>query len=206
LTDWISFGVHRARRSGIFSMRRNCSTLYFKVLPYLYCSNREVMKRTLILLRHTKSDWGDFSLPDFDRPIKKDRVDDAKDMANKLKSLDLYPDLIICSPAKRTRQTVEYFCDKLKYDYDNIEFDKRIYESTAEDVLQVIRETDAGVKTLMVVGHNPSLTDLANMFSENSIAEVPTTGVVWLEFSIKNWEIYKLTPCKFKALLTPKTI
>ena len=164
------------------------------------------MKRTLILIRHTKSNWGDFSEPDFDRPIKKDRIDDAKNMAVKLKELGVEPDLIICSPAKRTRQTVEYFCDKLKYDYDKIQFDKRIYESTAEDVLGVVRETDPGIKTLVVVGHNPSLTHLANMFAENSIDEVPTTGVVWLEFAIKSWEIYRQTPCKLKAFLTPKTI
>ena len=164
------------------------------------------MKRTLVLIRHTKSDWGDFSQPDFDRPIRKDRTDDAKNMASELKALGIKPDLIICSPAKRTRQTVDYFCDKLKYDISKVQFDKRIYESMAEDVLGVIRETKPEVKTLLVVGHNPSLTDLANMFAENSISEVPTTGVVWLEFGIKTWDIYKLTPCKLKAFLTPKTI
>jgi phosphohistidine phosphatase len=163
------------------------------------------MKRTLVLIRHTKSNWGDLSLPDFDRPVKKERIEDAQNMAARLKDLELKPDLIICSPARRTRQTVEYFCDKLKYDPDKIEFDKRIYESTAEEVLQVIRETDARVKTLFVVGHNPSITDLANMFAENSIIEVPTTGVVWLEFGINTWDVYKLTPCKLKAFLTPKT-
>ena len=164
------------------------------------------MKRSLILIRHTKSNWTDFSLPDFDRPIKKDRIDDAKNMAAQLKSLGVEPDLIICSPAKRTRQTAEYFCDKLKYEEKDIQFDKRIYESTAEDVLQVVRETDSKVKTLVVIGHNPSLTNLANMFAENSIEEIPTTGVVWLEFSIKDWELYKLTPCNLKAFLAPKTI
>ena len=164
------------------------------------------MKRILILIRHTKSNWGDFSLPDFDRPIKKDRADDAKRMAAKLKQLEIEPDLIICSPAKRTKQTAEYFCDKLKYDYDKIQFDKRIYECTVEDLFQVIRETDSDIKTLFVIGHNPAITYFANMYSENSIDEVPTTGVVWLEFGINTWEIYKLTPCKFKGLLTPKTI
>ena len=164
------------------------------------------MKRSLILIRHTKSNWGDFSLPDFDRPIKKERVEDAKNMASELKSLGVEPDLIICSPAKRTRQTAEYFYDKLKYDERKVEFDKRIYESTAEDVMQVIREVDPKVKTLVIIGHNPSLTNLANMFAENSIDEVPTTGVVWLEFTLKDWEIYKLTHCKLKAFLTPKTI
>jgi phosphohistidine phosphatase len=164
------------------------------------------MKRSLILIRHTKSNWTDLSLPDFDRPIKKDRIEDAKNMAAQLKSLDVEPDLIICSPAKRTRQTAEYFCDKLKYDEKDIQFDKRIYESTPEDILQVIRETDSKVKTLVVIGHNPSLTYLANMFAENSIEEIPTTGVVWLEFNTSDWELYKLTPSKLRAFLTPKTI
>jgi phosphohistidine phosphatase len=164
------------------------------------------MKRELVLIRHTKSSWSDFSIPDFDRPIKKDRIDDAKEMASELKSLELEPDLIICSPAKRTRQTVEYFCDKLKYDTDKVQFEKRIYESRAEDILQVIRETDAGVKTLVVVGHNPSLTDFANLFIEDKIDELPTTGVVWLEFKSEDWEIYRPTPCKLKHFLSPKTI
>ena len=164
------------------------------------------MKRSLILIRHTKSSWTDFSLPDFDRPIKKDRVDDAIQMSSRLKSMDAEPDLIICSPAKRTRQTAEYFCDKLKYSKKDIWFDKRIYESTAEDVLQVIRETEANIKTLVVIGHNPSLTHLANMFAGNNIDEIPTTGVVWLEFNTTSWDIYKLTPGKLKAYLTPKTI
>ena len=68
------------------------------------------MKRELILIRHTKSSWADFSLPDFDRPLKKDRTDDAKNMAKQLKKLKVKPNLILCSPAKRTKQTAEYFC------------------------------------------------------------------------------------------------
>ncbi len=164
------------------------------------------MNRELILIRHTKSSWGDLSLPDFDRPLKKDRTGDAKNMAEKLKKLKLHPDLIICSPALRTLQTAEYFYEKLKFDYHNILLEKRIYESSAEEYMQVIRETDAKVKTLVLIGHNPSITDFANQFLENKIDEVPTTGVVWLEFESEDWEIYKTTPCKFRYFLTPKTI
>jgi phosphohistidine phosphatase len=164
------------------------------------------MKRELILIRHTKSSWDDFTIPDFDRPLKKDRTDDAKRMALKLKALDLKPDLIICSPAKRTRQTAEYFCEKLNYDYDKIQFDKRIYESSADDIFQVVRETDAGVKNLIVIGHNPSLTHFANYFLSEKIMELPTTGVVWLEFKNDDWEIYRQTPCKLKHYLSPKAI
>ena len=164
------------------------------------------MKRELILIRHTKSSWADANMRDFDRPIKKDRKEDAINMATHLKQLKLQPDLIICSPAQRTKQTVEYFCDKLKYDYNKIVFDIRLYESSAEDYLQVIRETESKIETLIVIGHNPSITNFANLFLANKINEVPTTGVVWLEIESNDWEIYKTTSCKLRYFLSPKTI
>ena len=163
-------------------------------------------KRKLILIRHTKSDWGDFSLPDIDRPIKKDRIEDAENMASKLKSLKLVPDLIICSPAKRTRQTVKYFYEKLKYEKDKIRFDERIYESSATEIMQVVQETDSKIKTLVLIGHNPPLTRFANLFIEDTIDEIPTTGVVWLEFVNADWKIDPQTHCKLLHFLTPKTI
>jgi phosphohistidine phosphatase len=164
------------------------------------------MKRELILIRHTKSSWNDFSMPDFDRPIKKERAEDAKEMAAKLKSLKLEPDLIICSPAKRTRQTAEYFYEKLKYEEDRVQFEKRIYESSAGEIFEVVREVKPEVKTLVLIGHNPSLTNFANFFTKEPIDEIPTTGVVWLEFDSKDWEIDRQTPCKVKHFLTPKSL
>jgi phosphohistidine phosphatase len=163
-------------------------------------------KRQLILIRHTKSSWADLGMRDFDRPLKKDRTDDAKNMAKHLTELGVKPDLILCSPALRTKQTVEFFCEKLNYDYNKIEFDMRLYESSAEDYTQVVRETDEQIRTLVVVGHNPSISDFANQFLQSKISEVPTTGVVCLEFEIDNWEIYRATPCELKYFLTPKAI
>jgi len=165
-----------------------------------------LMKRELILIRHTKSSWADLGMRDFDRPLKKDRTEDAKNIAKHLKELGVKPDLILCSPALRTKQTVEFFCDKLNCDYNRIEFDMRLYESSAEDYTQVVREVNEEIKTLVVVGHNPSITDFANQFLQSKIIEVPTTGVICLEFECDNWEIYRATPCKLKYFLTPKTI
>lgn len=163
------------------------------------------MKRELILIRHTKSSWNDLSLRDFDRPLKKDRTDDAKNMAAYLKKLDAEPDLIVCSPAKRTRQTVEYFCDRLNYPHNKVQFDERIYESSAEDILSVIRETEDTIERLVIIGHNPSLTHLANYFAV-SVPDLPTTGVAWLVFESVDWQLYQPTPVVLKAFLTPKTI
>lgn len=145
-------------------------------------------------------------MADFDRPLKKDRIDDAKNMGRYLRELGLKPDLVLCSPALRTRQTAELICDKLKYDFDEVSFDKRIYESTAEEVMQVVREVAAEVNTLVVIGHNPSLTHFAAQYTDKLMFEMPTTGVAWLEFENSDWEIYKTTKASLKYLLDPETI
>ncbi len=164
------------------------------------------MKRELILIRHTKSGWGDLSLPDFERTLKKDRIDDAKNMAKKLHTLSVTPDLILCSPAKRTKQTAEYFCEALNYPFANIQFEQRLYETSAADYLEVVQETPLEVATLVLVGHNPSITDFANMFTHPRIEELPTTGVIWLEFDSADWLLYNTSACRLKAFLTPASI
>lgn len=164
------------------------------------------MKRELVLIRHTKTNLAEVGQRDFDRALKKDRTDDAKNMARHLKELGLQPELILCSPALRTKQTAELFCEKLKYDFNKIVFDMRLYESSAKDYLEVVRETNKEIESLVVVGHNPSITYFVNLFLKNEIDMVPTSGVVWLELESDDWEIFRTTPCKLKCFLTPKTI
>ncbi len=164
------------------------------------------MKKELVLIRHTKSSWGNFSLPDFDRPLKKDRIDDAHRMAVKLKQLNLQLDLIICSPALRTKQTAGHFCNVLGYDFNKINFDSRLYESSAEEYLKVIQQIDSRFGTVIIIGHNPSITDLTSLLLNERTGEIPTTGTVWLEFESKGWKISKETIVKLKHFLTPKAI
>lgn len=164
------------------------------------------MKRELVLIRHTKSSWSDLSLSDFERPLKKDRTGDAEKMARALHSLGLKPDHIICSPAVRTRQTGEYFYPQLGYDVSNVQYDKRIYECAPEDLYEVIRETEAGVKQLVLIGHNPSLTYFVNYYSGKHIIEMPTTGVAWIEFDTDTWDIDRYTPGTLKHFLRPKEL
>lgn len=160
----------------------------------------------LVLIRHTKSSWSHPGLTDFERPLKKDRLHDAERMSRKLASLGLSPDHILCSPARRTRQTVEYFSTALGYPHHKIEFEQRLYESSAGEYLQCIRMTDAAVHTLVVVGHNPSLTQLANYLLPGVTEWLPTTGVVWFSLDTNDWNIDSATPIELYCYLTPKTI
>lgn len=163
------------------------------------------MSRQLILIRHAKSVWVDFSLPDFDRPLQNDCISDVEYISESLQQLHLKPDLILCSPAKRTRQTTEYLCRQLTYPTGQVVFEMRLYETDADEYLRVIQETNEQIRTLLLVGHNPSLTDLSNYFLKNKIAELPTTGVVWLETKHNNWLIDRHTVFETKYLLSPTT-
>lgn len=164
------------------------------------------MNRELILIRHTKSSWADLQMRDFDRPLKQDRIADAINMGRHLSQIGLSPDLILCSPAIRTKQTAALLCSQLAYDYNKVEFDLRLYESTAKDYLQAVRETEASIRQLVVIGHNPSITHFANMFLKHAVQEMSTTAVVWIQFESPDWEIYSTTSNRLKCFLTPKTL
>lgn len=167
---------------------------------------RIVMKRQLVLIRHTKSSWNDLSLSDFDRPLNTDRIGDAQKMAKVLEDLGLKADHIICSAALRTRQTAEYFYDRLGADANTVQFEKRIYECAPEDLYEVIHEIEGDVETIVIFGHNPSLTYFVNYYSGKNIIEMPTTGVAWLEFDTEDWNIDRYTPGTLRYFLRPKEL
>jgi phosphohistidine phosphatase len=164
------------------------------------------MSKELVLIRHTKSSWKELGMRDFDRPLKKDRISDADVVFKELNRLKLSPDKILCSPAVRTKQTAEIFCTQTGYNFNSIEFDMRLYESSAEEYLEVIHEQEKVVNTLVVFGHNPSVTILAGLFVQNAIYNLPTTGVVWLSFESEDWKISRNTPSLLKHFITPKAL
>ena len=142
--------------------------------------------KKIILVRHAKSYWGDQSLSDFDRPLNKRGKNDAPFMGKILKEKSVKPDLIISSPAKRAKKTALVIADKIDYPQNKILFNEELYEASTNDILKVLKKVDEVNQTVMLFGHNPGLTLLNNFISNNYIDNVPTCGVVALEFD-KNW-------------------
>jgi phosphohistidine phosphatase len=97
-------------------------------------------------------------------------------------------DLIISSSATRAVATAEAMGEAFEYPWDEIVIEERLYHAYAEEVLEVIGEQDDWVDNLMVIGHNPGLTALANHLSAHDIENVPTCGVVELRYEIETWE------------------
>ena len=146
--------------------------------------------KELILIRHAKSSWSNPLLDDFERPLNKRGEKNAPFMAKVLKQKGLTPDLIISSPSIRTKQTLDYFIQEFDYKGEII-FEESIYEAPFENLLKVIKNIDDKYKTIFLFGHNPGLNDLVDFLIGNFEENIPTSGVLQLNFDIKKWENLK---------------
>lgn len=143
--------------------------------------------RELILIRHAKSDWSNPLLDDFERPLNKRGSKNAPFMAKILKKELQKPDLIISSPSFRTKLTLDYFLKEFEYKGEVI-FEKSIYEAPFENLLKVIKNIDNKYKTIFLIGHNPGLNDLANFLLGSFEDNIPTSGVLKIDFDTNSWK------------------
>lgn len=159
--------------------------------------------KTLFLVRHAKSSWDDASLPDRDRPLAERGLRDVEKMGKRLAKREVEPDLILSSPALRARATAEAIAELLDYRHRDIVVDERLYACQADDLLEVIRALGDKPKRVMLVGHNPELSELAQRLS-GEIVELPTCAIAEFRFDTKSWaDIGKREPAQV-ALDYPK--
>ncbi len=133
----------------------------------------------LYLLRHAKSSWESFDLPDHDRPLAPRGKRAAKAMARHLREQGIAPELVLCSTAKRARETLE----RVGLGAANVVFDAGLYGASAATLVR--RVTDVEVSSVMLIGHNPGLHDLALRLLRNPPADLevkfPTGALLALE-------------------------
>ena len=144
------------------------------------------MKR-LTLVRHAQADAQMPDQSDWERPLTRRGQNDAAEMAKRLKSQRLKPDLILCSPALRTRQTAEAFAKCLALNNDKIVFVDNLYLADTKHLLECVRGAK-DVHHLMVIAHNPGITEFAQWVAQDDEVDGMTTCAVFtLEFDIKPW-------------------
>lgn len=144
--------------------------------------------KTLLVIRHAKSSWKDTSLSDFDRPLNKRGNRDAPMMAKALRSHAIKPDLILCSPAKRTTLTAEILAGSVGYDPKEIVYDPTLYLADTYTMLHAIHNVDNRISNLYLIGHNPGATELVNLLSNCDIDNLPTCGIFAITFETDNWK------------------
>lgn len=142
--------------------------------------------KKLILVRHAKSSW-EYDVIDHERPLKKRGVTDANLIAEKLKTLNLDLDKVLISDATRTKLTADIILPKLKIPQDIISYSHKLYDFSGRDLVDVISKCDNFVNNLMVFGHNHAITAFVNTYGSKYIDNVPTSGVVIIDFNIDKW-------------------
>jgi len=144
------------------------------------------MGRTLILFRHAKSDWDSDTGVDHDRPLAKRGVKAAKAMGRLLAEVGHLPELAISSTALRARTTLELAAQAGKWECPT-RLDERLYESNPAAMLRFIQGLDPGFQSVMLVGHEPTWSELTALLSGGGAVRFPTGAMVRIDFDSDSW-------------------
>lgn len=161
--------------------------------------------KTLYLVRHAKSSWKFPELADFDRPLNRRGKRNAPEIGKRLRRAGVCPQLILSSPAQRTRKTARALAKAMNYSSD-IRYEDVLYDASPEELISTVQSVPDAVTTLLLVGHNPELTELVNQLTSHAIDNVVTAGVVSITFSVDRWSEVIPGAGQFKEYDYPKRL
>ena len=141
----------------------------------------------LLLIRHAKSSWKNKILTDVERPLNNRGKKEGKILGRLLKKNKLLPDLIISSHAKRARKTAKKIAKEIKYPKNNLKINEIIYQEDVTKIVNLLQSMDDDLNQIFIVGHNPTLMNLTQYFTNISLKKFATSGFVLISFPIKNW-------------------
>ncbi|WP_235893453.1 SixA phosphatase family protein [Litoribacter populi] len=147
---------------------------------------RKTFMKRLFLCRHGKSSWDKPFLADHKRPLAPRGIRNSKEMAYRLASKKILPNLIISSNAERAKQTAKIFADILGVGKNNLQLTSELYLASPTEILKHIRKTSSSVDTLFIFGHNPGFTDLVVELGED-LENLPTAGIFGFTFDVEDW-------------------
>lgn len=154
-------------------------------------------ERTLHIVRHGKSSWDFEELSDIDRPLSPRGINNAYLMAKKLSERKVVPGRFITSPANRALYTAIIFARVMKFPYDQIRISDKIYTGYNDDLVELIRSQEKSVSEILIFGHNPAFTALANQLMDHYLDNIPTAGIVSLSYDTEDWkQLGKVNPVK----------
>lgn len=144
--------------------------------------------KTLYLFRHAKSSWDNPDLDDTQRPLNHRGEKDAPKMGKRMRKAGVKPQCIYSSPAVRARETARLAAEELGVPSGDIRQDPKLYHPGPESLLDFLRSLPDAQDTVMLVGHNPGLTEFANDLLDESFDNIPTAGVVGARLNISFWK------------------
>ncbi len=145
------------------------------------------VQKTLYLVRHAKSSWGEPGLADMERPLNKRGSSDCQEMGSRLNKRGWIPELIVSSPALRAVTTAQCIARQLQYPEADIVEEEAMYCSGTDALNAVLQRLDERFSTVMLVGHNPDMTGLVNLLCGPAIDDMPTCAIAVIRLEIDNW-------------------
>lgn len=160
--------------------------------------------KTLLLLRHAKSSWKEPQQRDFDRPLNKRGLKAARLMGRYLRKQRIQPDLLLCSPAERTRQTALLVMESARL-VAEMRYDERIYEASASSLLELISQIEETANQVLLIGHNPGLEELLLTLTEKE-SRMPTAALACIALDIERWTKVRERTGTLTRLVKPKEL
>ena len=146
--------------------------------------------KILTLVRHAKSSWENSTLGDRERPLNERGEQDAPQMGKRLVAAGIRPSLIISSPAVRAWSTARILAQEIGYPIEFLQREDGLYMASLDEILDVLVAQDAEFNNLLLVGHNPGLTTFANYLVPGLTSNLPTAGVVAVQFDHPDWNLH----------------
>ena len=172
-----------------------------------YNNHRDIQFKSVILFRHGKSDWDAQYDSDHDRPLAKRGIRDAKRMGKFLSKRAEVPELILSSTALRTRETTKLAMEAGNWDVD-IELEKKIYEASLEEIINIIKCQDDKYNFICLVGHEPIFSTIITLINDKKRIKFPTATMARISFYTSDWKRVLLEPdkCILDWFYKPKSI
>lgn len=168
---------------------------------------------TLSLLRHAKSSWKNPSLPDRERPLAARGIADAPLMGRAITERGIDPELVLCSSARRTVDTLSLVLPELKVE-PSVVYEDALYHASAAEMLHRLRDVQPGANRVMMVGHNPDIQRLAldligsgpKHMRNHLMEKYPTAGLVVINFTAGLWSSVDINSGALNQFLVPREL
>jgi phosphohistidine phosphatase len=147
--------------------------------------------KTLTLVRHAKSSWQDGLLSDRERPLNERGENDAPLMARRIVASGIRPSLILCSPAARAVATAKIMAQVIGYPVEFLQREEDLYLASLDGILNVLVRQEAEFNNLLLVGHNPGLTEFCNYLRPGITSNLPTAGVLAVTIDREDWSLFQ---------------
>lgn len=162
--------------------------------------------KKLVIIRHADFQRDDPTISDLNRPLSKQGQRDLLAVSSSLIQQGIRPDVIVTSPALRTRESSELIAKKMNLSQDQIVIEDRIYEAERSDLLHIVQALDNSYETVFLVGHNPGVSTLYHLLINQEVRSFSTSCAAVIDFKIDGWREASFKHASMAHYLMPKDL